>query len=93
MLMLQELKMKVDKDRLIESFKKLIVYSGIFHLGVLFVHSILNFDLEPLNFFNIIDLTLFFPSLSKGLGSQLLSFLTVLASYSAIYIFVERERE
>jgi len=75
----------MNKKRLFQALKSLILFSAIFHLSILTFLTITKLDLIYLNYFNILDLDVFFPEISKGAVSQLLSLLLALIVYTFIY--------
>lgn len=77
--------MKLNINRLIEAFKRLIIFSAFFHLIVVLSYSLLNFNAQKLNYLDILDLDLFFPGISKSLEGQILSLLILVIVYLIFY--------
>ena len=63
----------VHKKALIDAFKNLALFSAIIHMLLLAVYSVKTLDFSKFNFFDIIDLDLFFPNAANGVISQILS--------------------
>lgn len=77
--------MKLNKNRLIEAFSRLIIFSAIVHLFVLGFYTVLNLDITRINYFSILDLDLFFPGINKSLGAQIFSIIVVVVIYLIFY--------
>lgn len=61
------------KKALIDALKNLALFSAIIHMLLLAIFSIKTLDFSRFNFFDIIDLDLFFPNVAHGASSQILS--------------------
>jgi uncharacterized protein len=76
--------MKINKYTTI--FKKFMLFSAGLHILIIVYFSIIKSDITYLNYFNILDLDLFFSNITNGFLSQLLSILTILLILLVIYI-------
>lgn len=83
--------MKMNKTRLINALEKLILVSAVFHLILLSIYSIINLDFMVLNYFNLIDLDLFFPEILNGFMSNFYSILTIFIIFLIIYFKFTRK--
>lgn len=72
------------KNRYFEALIKLILFSAIFHLVLLFIYSLIKLNFSYLNYFRIIDVSLIFPSITEGPFSLVFSFITALVIYLII---------
>lgn len=77
----------MKKNKILEAASKLIIISAIIHLLILTIYAIINLDITYLNYFNIIDLNLFFPDIIQGFLSQTLSLIIVILLFFLIYKF------
>jgi len=84
---------QVQKNKYIDAFKKLILFSAISHIILLILYSIINRTIIPLNYFNILDLDLFFPNIINGHFSQIFSVITVAIIYWIIYFLQKKDRK
>lgn len=66
-------------------FKTFILVSGTSHLLILFIYTIIKRDMVTLNYFNVLDIDLFFPNIINGALSQILSIITIMVIGSIIY--------
>lgn len=73
------------KNRLWDAFLKLVLFSAGLHVVLLVVYSILHLNFLPLNYFNILDIDLFFPGIINGALSNILSVICIVAIYLLIY--------
>jgi len=77
----------------VQALKYLILFSATTHLLILALFAIINSDYVLLNYFNILDLDFFFPSIIEGVTSQLLSVATMAALYLFFYLLVKRRSD
>jgi hypothetical protein len=78
--------------RILHSIKVVVLFSAATHLTLLAVYAVMTQSILPLNYFNIIDLDLFFPEIIEGTMSQILSFvLTALLLIGAYLFFTKKE--
>lgn len=85
--------MKINKHRLIDALKKLILFTAIIHLILLVFYSIIKYKIIYLNYFNILDLDLLFPKIINGFLSQIFSILIILIIYLIIFFkFTKTEK-
>ncbi|MFA6022572.1 MAG: hypothetical protein WC781_00625 [Candidatus Pacearchaeota archaeon] len=78
---------KIVKNKYLDALFKLMLLSAIIHVAILIIKSIISFNLYPLNFFQILEITYFFPSLASGLTSLVISFITMVVIYLIILRF------
>jgi hypothetical protein len=82
---------QIQKNKYIDALKKLILFSAISHIILLILYSIINLTIIPLNYFNILDLDLFFPNIINGHLSQILSLIIIAIIYWTIYFFSSKK--
>lgn len=80
------------ENRYLDALFKLILLSAIAHLIVLAVQSLRAGDISILNYFNILDVDLFLPSIAQGLRSQIASVLVMAGLYLGIYYFFTKQK-
>lgn len=78
---------KFNKSRVKEAVKKLIQFSAITHLSILFISAILESNIVVLNYFNILDIDFLFPGIIEGTASQVIALLTGFLIFVIIYAF------
>lgn len=71
--------------KIIKSLLKFILLTAIAHIGVLVFTSIKNGNIKFLNYFQILGLNEFWPKITKGWISDLISILTMVIIFSVIY--------
>ena len=76
----------IGKNKYLDALKNLVLFSALTHLSLLIIYSIVKLDVMPLNYFNILDLDLFFPSIIDGTLSQILSVVVMVAIYLFFYL-------
>lgn len=74
-------------SRPVKAFVLLMIVSSIIHLTVLAVYFVQTHDMVPLNFFSIVGLNLFFPSLITIPYALVYSFVTTLTLYLILFFF------
>jgi phosphatidylserine synthase len=84
--------MKIIRNKFVRSFVRLMVLSAIIHIAVLFVDTIKNKTLKPLNFFSIIGMDNFFPKITNGWISTLISLVLMALLYS-LFLIIEIKKE
>lgn len=80
----------VKKNRYLDALKKLMLFSAIFHVSLIIIYSIIHLNFRYFNFFNILELDLFFPNIINGSFSQIFSIITMLIIYGIFY-FVKKK--
>jgi len=85
--------MKLSKNRYIDAALKLVLVSGIMHAFLLLIFSIAKLNAAYLNYFNILDVDLFFPSIAKGALSQILSIISIITAYLIIYLYFTKKNQ
>jgi len=63
----------VKKNKFLAAVLNLVLLSGVIHMVILIIDSIIKLDMSRFNFFDIVDLDLFFPNIAHGPISQILS--------------------
>lgn len=77
--------MKIVK-KILKSFLKFVMLTALVHIGVLIFTSIQNGNIKFLNYFQILGLTEFWPKITKGWISDLISILTMVMIFSIFLI-------
>ncbi|MCF7905781.1 hypothetical protein K9L63_01145 [Candidatus Gracilibacteria bacterium] len=75
----------IHKKHALQALKQFILFSAIIHLFSLSLFSIIKRDGTLLNYFDILDIDLFFPFVGEGIGSQVLSFVVAIIVYFVLY--------
>jgi len=73
--------MNIHKNRYIDAFAKLIIFSGVVHVLVLIIYSIMNLNFEKLSYFEIIEINLFFTQPLNMLFSVIIALIIYLIIY------------
>jgi hypothetical protein len=81
----------ISKNKWLEAIKNLLLFSAIIHVFLLILYSIRNWNAKPLNYFNILDLDLFFPKIADGFLSTMLSIIFVIIIYFTFYFISSRK--
>lgn len=79
-------------DRMLEAFLKFVLVSALVHLSVLAVILVLTGDITYFNYFEILELEWFFPGISEGLLSQVLSAVTMVVLYAVTYFYFTKPK-
>lgn len=79
--------MTISKNRYLDAFLKFVLLTAIIHMFLLFAAAAINADIVYLNYFNILDMDLFFPGVEYGLLSQVLSVAAMVVLYAIIYLY------
>ena len=82
----------MTNNRYLDALLKLILLSAFTHLGILAVQFVRTGDAEILNYFNILDVDLFFPAIAVGPFSQVVSVLTIVGLYLVIVLFFTKPK-
>ena len=69
------------------SFLKFVLLTALVHIGVLVFTSIKNGNIKFLNYFQILGLTEFWPKLTKGWVSDVISVLIMASIFSTFLIY------
>ena len=75
------------KNRYLEAFVKLMIFSSVLHLSVIAVYFYKTHDALPLNFFSIVGLDLLFPSLVTSSFATIYSIGTIVVLYTIVLLF------
>jgi|SaaInlStandDraft_4_1057021.scaffolds.fasta_scaffold03725_6 hypothetical protein len=81
----------MDKNRFLNSIKYFIIFSALFHMVLLLIYSITIKDFSSLNFINLLELDLLFPSLHLTTLGKLISWLIYLLTPIIIYFFFTKK--
>lgn len=77
---------KIIKNRYINAFLLLLLYSATFHFLVIVFRSFAQRNFYPLNFFGILNLDILFPELFKNtLSGNIASIIVVVVIYYVIF--------
>jgi len=77
-----------------QALVKTIIFLALAHLVILIIYFLRQKELERINIFRILDLNLFFPNLTQGNISLILSYLFLLIIYLiAYFLFTKRKRQ
>lgn len=76
--------------RSLKALSIFILFSAGVHVFVLTVYSLKASDLNYLNYFKILDLDLFFPSLGVGYGPFIVASSFVVIAILAIYLYKKK---
>ena len=83
--------MKFISNKYIIALKNVMLFSAIFHMIMIAIYSIVKMNTVKFNFFNILDLDLFFPNMIKGNLSQIFSIIAFVIVY-CIFYFLKKEK-
>jgi len=72
--------------KILKSFLKFVLLTALVHIGVLIFTSIKNGNIKFLNYFQILGLSEFWPKITKGWVSDLISILTMMIIFSVFLI-------
>lgn len=79
-------------SKYIIALKKVMLFSAGFHIVMITIYSLIKLNTEKFNFFDILDLDLFFPKLVEGNFSQMLSVITFVLLYGLIVLGITLRR-
>ena len=83
----------MNKKNLLTALKNLVLFSGVVHMIIVTIYSIINTEIRRFNFFDIIDLDLFFPNIVTGATSQLLSVCIGILIVTIFYFMAAKQKE
>ncbi|MBN2892489.1 MAG: hypothetical protein JXL97_11525 [Bacteroidales bacterium] len=83
---------KAKKSKTWENIKGFILFSAITHLILLAIYSIIKGDITLLNYFNVIDIDLFFPNISKGTYNQIFAAISMIGIFFIIRFINSRRK-
>ena len=84
--------MKFFSNKYIVALKNVMLFSAIIHMIMIAIYSIVNLNTVKFNFFDILDLDLFFPNIIKGNLSQIFSIIAFVIVY-CIFYFINMEKK
>ncbi len=79
--------MKFISNKYIVALKNVMLFSAIIHIIMIAIYSIVKLNTIKFNFFDILDLDLFFPNIIKGNLSQIFSIIAFIIVY-CIFLFL-----
>lgn len=79
--------MKFISNKYIVALKNVMLFSAIIHMIMIAIYSIVKLNTIKFNFFDILDLDLFFPNIIKGNLSQIFSIIAFIIVY-CIFLFL-----
>ena len=83
--------MNFFSNKYIIALKNVMLFSAIVHMIMIAIYSIVKLNTIKFNFFDILDLDLFFPNIIKGILSQILSIIAFVIAY-CIFFFINKEK-
>jgi len=84
--------MLISENRYLDALLKLILLTAVIHVFVLIAAAVINADAVYLNYFNILDIDLFFPGIEQGMLSHFFSAVAMLIVYIVIYMFFTKSK-
>ncbi len=84
--------MKFFSNKYIVALKNVMLFSAIIHMIMIAIYSIVKMNTSKFNFFDILDLDLFFPNIIKGNLSQIFSIIAFVIVY-CIFYFINMEKK
>jgi len=73
--------------KIVKSFLKFVLLTALIHIGVLIFTSIKKGNIKFLNYFQILGLTEFWPKITKGWVSDVISVLIMASIFSTFLIY------
>lgn len=83
--------MKFISNKYIIALKNVMLFSAIVHMIMIAIYSIVKLNTVKFNFFDILDLDLFFPNMIKGNLSQVFSIIAFVIVY-CLFLFIKKEK-
>jgi hypothetical protein len=75
---------RIVKNKYINALFLLMLFSAIVHMAILFFKAIKSLDVYVLNYFNILDIDLFYPNIFNNFGGNVFSLIFMVAIYFII---------
>ncbi len=82
----------LNNNKFFKGLKNIMLLSAVFHMIMITVYSITKSNTVKFNFFDILDLDLFFPKIASGIISQISSIFTFVIFYSLIVFLISLRR-
>ncbi|MBN3041104.1 MAG: hypothetical protein JW867_08240 [Candidatus Omnitrophica bacterium] len=82
---------RISKNRLLDALFKLMLFSAIVHMFIVFLVALVRRDLSHLNYFKIIGVDIFIPYVEQGLPSQFASVSVAAMLYGIIFFFFTKD--
>ncbi len=73
-------------SRIFRAAIRMVLLSAVLHIVLLLVVAVLRRDITILNYFDIIDVDLFMPSLAGSMPVTVISFVFLIAMYIVIFL-------
>lgn len=83
---------KIVENKYLDSLFKLMLFSAIFHMIILFVFAFLNKDIDLLNYFNIVGLNFIYLPITTGLTWLIISVAFAFLLYFIIFKFLSKAK-
>ena len=84
--------MKFFRNKYVIALENVMLFSAIVHMIMITIYSIVKLNTVKFNFFDILDLDLFFPNIIKGNLSQVFSIIAFVIVY-CIFYFINMEKK
>ena len=82
---------KIGKNKFIIALKNLTLLTAFIHIFLLVIYAFMKLDFTYLNYFNILDIDLFFPNVIKGYFNNILAVIILLIVYFTFYFFAQKK--
>lgn len=79
--------------KIIISFCRFVLLTALVHIGILAYRAVKEGNIKILNYFQILNLNSFFPRITVGWISDLISFLIMAAIFTAFLVFSLLKKE
>lgn len=82
------------KNNILKSFLKFVLVTALIHIGVLVFKTIKEGNIKLLNYFSILDLNSFFPKITKGWLSDVISVIIMAAIFLIFLVsgYIRKEK-
>jgi hypothetical protein len=91
--MLEIMFQKIKNNKVLRCFLKFVLVTAILHIGVLVFKTIKEGNIKLLNYFSILDLNSFFPRITRGWWSDLISAVLMISIFVGFLIFNLNRKE
>jgi len=75
---------RIVKNKYINALFLLMLFSAIVHMAILFFKAIKSLDVYVLNYFNILDIDLFYPNIFNNFWGNIFSLIFMVVIYFII---------
>jgi hypothetical protein len=83
---------KIKKNKYVNALIKIMLFSAVVHMIMIGIYSFAKLNTVKFNFFDILDLDLFFPRMIHGNISQISSLVTFVLLYALIVLGITYKR-